>query len=115
QGTMTLDGRENVMPAAPATRIVMELRVTEIASDGFARIEFKSTSAEAVAGPGAATVRPDSLATASRLTGSYWSDAQGRGRGAAIGMSPGANGGPENPETEMAMRMTEEMMQQETA
>src|SRR5690606_14640511 len=69
----------------------------------------------AMAGPGAATVRPDALATASRLTGSYWSDAQGRGRGATFGMSPSANGGPEKPETEMALRMTEEMVQQEAA
>lgn len=120
EGKMWMDGREMPMPATPAIRTVMTLRVTELSPDGYARIEFNSASAEPTPGaagaPQTSANTMESLAMLSRLSGSYWINARGMGRQAEVNLRDAAPGAPSpSPAADTVLRMTREFTQEQGA
>lgn len=75
---VSMGGQEVPMGAMPATRMTLQMRVAEVATDGTARMEFEVVSAEAAgASPEAASVN-QSLAMVKGISGWYQMDSYGQ-------------------------------------
>jgi len=99
------NGQYVPMVAMPPTRMTMELRVTEVAPDGTARVEMSTRSAEADVDQttGVSTKAMNStLSTVSRLGGWYTMDSRGRTTMGEAELRPTA-GAPANPAADKAL------------
>ncbi len=80
--SMEMNGEKVPSVVMPPVRMTMELRVTEVMADGSARLEFRTTSAEApveqVAGQANQALLNRTLAGITLLSGSYRTDTRGR-------------------------------------
>ncbi len=78
-GSTEVDGKVTPI-ASPATRTMVNMRVTEVAADGSAHVEFAMRSSEALAQPGASVDQASinkTLSGISLLSGSYRTDTRG--------------------------------------
>jgi hypothetical protein len=80
--TMEMNGRKMPSTLMPPVKATMSMRVTEVAPDGSARLEFKTQSAEApvdqVAGQAGQALLTRTLAGLTLVSGSYRTDTRGR-------------------------------------
>lgn len=105
-----MNGKTDAGPSMPPVRSAMSMRVTEVAPDGTARLEFKTDSAEAAAGHSGPTPNQaqlnSTLAGLSQLAGWYRIDTRGRVLQSGVSLPESLSSGP-------AAQMMEDMLNEQ--
>lgn len=92
QGSVETNGQRVPILNLPGVRATMDLRVTELAADGSARVEFETKTAEAPVDQVPDQAQPAlsrTLAGLTQLSGWYRSDTRGKVSDAGVSVPPG--------------------------